>query len=474
MKSLMLFFVLCFSNLSIYSQSWTELGGVAPWFELHPNNTIQTICADLSGNIYAAGNFNDESGNYYVVKWDGRKWAELGGTVPGIALNAIGPIYSVISDAFGNIYAGGGLYDASGHVYVAKWDGNKWIELGNTGLYAAINTNSGVLSICSDSYGNIYAAGGIDEHLKSGFIGKWDGTNWTILGGTVPGIALNPNNGILSICSDALGNIYAGGYFTDSNGKNYVAKWDGTKWFELGGTTPGVALNANGYIQSISSDPAGNIYAGGYFTDEDGKYYVAKWNGEKWTELGGTAPGIALNDNGNGNINSICSDASGNTYSAGGFHDTLGYNCVAKWDGTKWTELGGTLGGFFGEPGTINAICSDSFGNIYAAGNFEDYYEQSYVAKFGTNPTVTNIIPEKVALDNISIYPNPTCNNISINVPEAGTVNIYNPLGELGATESIGSGNTNISLDGLGQGIYTVLFNTKGSKYYPPSKIIKE
>ena len=66
--------------------------------------------------------------------------------------------------------------------------------------------------------------------------------------------ALAANNWILTVHSDAAGNIYAGGEFTDSPGYRYVAKYDGTSWSELYG------LNVSNTIWTIKSDAAGNIY----------------------------------------------------------------------------------------------------------------------------------------------------------------------------------------------------------------------
>src|SRR6187549_3404137 len=65
---------------------------------------------------------------------------------------------------------------------------------------------------------------------------------------------------IYSVCADASGNIYTGGWFTNSAGNEYVAKWNGTAWSELGGLN---GLAANFSISSICSDASGNIYAGG-------------------------------------------------------------------------------------------------------------------------------------------------------------------------------------------------------------------
>ena len=47
---------------------------------------------------------------------------------------------------------------------------------------------------------------------------------------------------------------------------------------ELGGNT----LMADASIRTLCTDRADNIYAAGWFTNSSGKYYVAKWNGSTW------------------------------------------------------------------------------------------------------------------------------------------------------------------------------------------------
>ena len=123
-------------------------------------------------------------------------------------------------------------------------------------------------------------------------------TNWTELGGLN---SLGANSIVETTCSDALGNIYAAGQFTNSSGKNYVAKWNGSSWSELGGLN---GLSASNTIKSICTDPSGNIYAAGDFINSSAKAYVAKWNGTSWTELGGLNALSA-----NNRIFSICSEA---------------------------------------------------------------------------------------------------------------------------------------------------------------------
>jgi hypothetical protein len=72
-----------------------------------------------------------------------------------------------------------------------------------------------------------------------------------------------------------MGNVYTGGYFTNSSGNFYVAQWNGSSWNELGGLN---SLAANSPILIVSTDLTGNVYAGGYFTNAAAKRYVAKYS----------------------------------------------------------------------------------------------------------------------------------------------------------------------------------------------------
>jgi hypothetical protein len=125
------------------------------------------------------------------------------------------------------------------------------------------------------------------------------------------------------------------------------------QWTELGGTS---GLQANSYINSVCSDSTGNIYTAGDFSDGAGYHYVAKWNGAGWNELG---TGInALNAN--LDIYCTCTDASGNLYAAGYFRNTNNNCYVAKWNGTTWNELAGTDS--LKANSDFQSICTDNQG----------------------------------------------------------------------------------------------------------------
>ena len=376
MKTLFIFLstIFCLSSFA-QTNGWTKLGTIP--HALGSSDFILTICSDASGNIYAAGGVANNNGYNYVAKWNGTNWAELGAGIN--ALNANNPILTICTDGLGNIYAAGEFTDSisffQGHKYVAKWNGTTWAELGTD--TNALNANGPIPSIFTDALGNVYAAGYFTNADGYYYVAKWNGTTWSELGTDTN--ALNANNPIESIFTDSAGNIYASGGFSNAYGYFYLAKWNGTSWSELG--TGSNALNANYAILSICTDGSGNIYAAGYFTNSSGKHYIAKWDGTTWTELGGTN---ALNAN--GNTVSICADAYKNIYAAGAFTNAASKYYVAKYNGTNWADFGNHVDSANSLNGLINVVYADASGNVYAGNNFPDTAGKRCVMKW-TNPT---------------------------------------------------------------------------------------
>ena len=240
--------------------------------------------------------------------------------------------------------------------------------------------NGGALfSMFFDGSGNLYAAGSVNDTNGYDYVAKWNGSTWSELGTGSNALNAGPFSVIERITMDNSGNIYAAGEFTNSSGKEYVAKWNDTNWSELG--TGANALNANDYIHSVLTDASGNVYAAGDFTNSSGKTYVAKWNGTNWSELGTGANAL----NTNHGISKIIFDGSGNMYAAGYFTNTAGNEYVAKWNGTNWSELGTGTNALKAND-LINALAADASGNIYAAGSFSDTISSisghKYVAKW--------------------------------------------------------------------------------------------
>jgi hypothetical protein len=304
-------------------------------------------------------------------------WSKLGGN----AATSLGsPITCMYLDATGNLYVSANYAywipiqsDKYSMSYIAKWNGTNWTQLGGQTL----NANGSINTICGDTSGNIYAAGQFSDTIiqenqiysypsGNNYVAKWNGISWVNLGGKgslknssgpaesiIPSIALNPTNGYL----------YAAGYYPATNSK--VAYYNNSAWVYLDNTSN---LNGGG-ISQIMFSKTGDLYSCGSFTNTNGKCYVAKWNGTTWSELGGVN---ALNAN--GSINAMCIDASGNIYVAGNFSYNMSSNqslYVAKWDGNTWSIIGYNYlfaPAYAGYSGGIQSLVINSSGTIFAAG----------------------------------------------------------------------------------------------------------
>jgi hypothetical protein len=458
MKFFKIIVINIFSLSNIYSQ-WSFLGN------LGGNNDIMTICSDKDGNIYAAGKFTNGASSRYVAKFDGTAWSEVGANTN--PFNSF--INSICSDSQGNIYAAGNFrnYNKSGvgllysNFYVAKFDGTSWTELGGVNALNNIYPGiwyGGINTICSDKNDNIYASGGFYNALGKRYVAKFNGNGWFEL--KMGAYGLNANGDVLSICSDKNGNIYAAGKFTNgtssSNGNRYVAKFDGTAWSELGGLN---GLSANGDVLSICSDKDGNIYAAGNFSSINGRR-VAKFDGTTWSELGRFDALI----NPNGIINSICSDKDGNIYAAGNFSNINGGRYVAKFDGTAWSKLGQLSGNFL-------SMHSDASGNIYAAGSILDSYIKKNVAKLNNNNN--SKIEFSNTDDLISIYPTPIKSLLNIKVkPELlySDYIIYNSFGVMILNGKLETEDTSIEMETYSNGIYLIRIGEENYKKVIVSK----
>lgn len=426
----------------------------AQWIELGANSVFNqetTIAIDNSGYIYAAaGDFVDSNGKYYVAKWNGVNWSELG--TGANALNANAQITSIAIDDTGNLYAVGGFTDSTGLWYVAKWNGTKWSKMLGENI-------SNYIDVATDVFGNIYAVLGQDSNLTT-YVAKWDGKSSSKL--IAKSDTINSGVNFSAIAIDKLGNVYVAGY---ANSTSYVAQWKDSIWVELG--TGGNGLNANNVIFSITTDDSGNVYVGGLFTNANGKTYVAKWNGIGWSEVG-------ANDNvfnANYAIYSLAFDSDDNLYASGALFYSSGKVYISKWDGVAWIELGDTSF-YVMKYGGIDDICIDNSGNVYVVVAGDTTTSEWCVAEYRWNAAVTGIANTTSSIT-ITAYPNPTNGSLTITSPEAGQVVVYNTLGETVATQNVVQGNNLISFEKAPNGIYTLILTGQNGNY-TPVKIVKD
>lgn len=212
-----------------------------------------------------------------------------------------------------------------------------------------------------DAQGNLYIGGVFTKvgNTAAHCIAKWDGREWSSLGRGV-------DYGVEDLAALADGGVYAAGAFkwaTNTDGTiitSYgIAKWDGERWSGLGG---GVSGGVFGYFFVGALAVSGtDLYAGGYFSAMGGvpANYIARWNGSTWSAVG----------SGTDDIVHALKIFDGNLYAGGSFLNAGGTptSYIARWNGNSWSALAGGL-----DYGVNGFAVSGT--NLYVGGNFNNAF----------------------------------------------------------------------------------------------------
>jgi hypothetical protein len=250
--------------------------------------------AVTNNRVYAGGYFTgtaDESvAMNHIGCWDGTNWNAMGdpgGVVFALALSTNG-LY-----AAGTGYSGPQFPSPYGSPFFSRWDGTNWYNAlnftNNTFFTWPLNFHdpTGYCALAVQGT-NIYLGGNI-----KGFSQFDPNANDFVTTGCVDIIRFDPNFGwIMGIGLNSYPvalaavdtNLYAAGDFTIAGGvaANKIARWDGRQWSDVGGGVIG-----SGTVRSLATR-GGDLYAGGTFTNIGGvaANRVARWDGTNWSAFG--------------------------------------------------------------------------------------------------------------------------------------------------------------------------------------------
>ena len=281
---------------------WDSLGdGVEGWGDIGLNVRAMAAMDDdgpgpLPPVLYVAGSFDSAGGQpaKNVARWDEttQTWSSLGTGVKNMAR-----ALAVWDRGEGPVLYVGGHFESAGDqdaAFIAAWNPRMqtWSSL-NSGMDAQVNA----IAIFDDGSGEALYAGG--RFTKAGGqncagIAKWDGANWTPVGGGVGGEYAAVY--VLKVYDDGSGpQLYAGGLFETAGGvpAHYIARWNGHDWSAVGGGLfGGLAYDIYNGVLALEEFDDGHgkaLYAGGYFTETADELAVglAKWDGVRWTQVGG-------------------------------------------------------------------------------------------------------------------------------------------------------------------------------------------
>ncbi len=283
------------------TSGWRDVGGSL-------DGDVHSLCVYDDGTgaaLYAGGTFTTVGGTpaAHVAKWDGTSWSSLGAGVDGV----VEALFVFDQGSGPELHVGGAFTTAGGTAAanVAKWNGSAWSTLG-TGAdgavhdFAAFDPGSGRRLVAG---GDFTQAGGTSAaHLAS-----WDGAAWSSVG---TGVAGGPGTTVraLETYDDGQGpDLYVGGNFTTAGGLpiERLARWDGTSFSRLVGTTGATTLGEPGdtvfdlqvyTYPAFGAQPAVGpalVVAGDFQQLSSAQGLpptaargVATWTGSDWTKVG--------------------------------------------------------------------------------------------------------------------------------------------------------------------------------------------
>jgi len=153
-------------------------------------------------------------------------------------------------------------------IYLKYWNGIQWLELGGSasgeGVSNAPDKYMGIGDIALDNEGNPLVAWAQQVNNEWGiYLKKWDGNQWVELGGSASGTGIDRmyiSGPVLAM--DANGNpavVYNSLY--DSILVVYLKRWDGATWTEVAGSATGLGISGGpGGLPRVTIDPSGVLW----------------------------------------------------------------------------------------------------------------------------------------------------------------------------------------------------------------------
>jgi Secretion system C-terminal sorting domain len=252
-------------------------------------SNILAICRHQDKIVFG-GSFQNYLGIYYDLYDQHRGIAYIrDDTVGHFEGMGVGLVYGL--NVIDNELIAYGSFDTICGVaanFVAKYNGIQWNTLND---FPQIQVPGNAKLFCGDKYDGTYYLGGIFSNFDyfggSGrCITNNIGLDWELSGGGVFGGIAQINT--LKVYQNEL---YAGGaiFKGEGNAGNHIQKWDGLQWSSVGGDLTGPESNPNVWSPVFDLKVHNNeLYLGGNFryAGDILAKGVVKWDGEKYCSLG--------------------------------------------------------------------------------------------------------------------------------------------------------------------------------------------
>jgi hypothetical protein len=201
--------------------------------------------------------------------------------------------------------------DVSGNdeIYVRRWNGSSWEEVGTgSAVGGGISNDTGVSttpSLAVSAAGVPYVAwtnldlSGDDEI----YVRRWNGGSWEEVGaGSATGGGISNNGNDSSVPSWAIaldGTVYVAWQDRSSPiiEEIYIRRWNGSSWEEVGpGSASGGGISQTNFGYSFGASLEVALDGIPYVAWQDNsssqwEIYIRRWNGSSWEEVGPASAG---------------------------------------------------------------------------------------------------------------------------------------------------------------------------------------
>lgn len=327
------------------------------------DRSVTTIYNDtMTGSLFVGGQFTtvDNKTIWGIAKWQNQTWDSLGHGIDDISLGNMPRNTWGMARFDSSLYVCGAFYLAGNYSspYLAVWKNEEW---DTTFSYRPNNVVESILSNGTD----LYICGVFDSinNISCKGIAKWDGSVWQAVGNNYD--FTNSGMGIFDLCFYQ-GDLFASGIFRDPNGNTCrLARWDGFSWQFFTNEVRGSLAGIND-MKVFNNE----LYVAGRFFISDGNITncIMKWNGSTWSNVGG---GIDVDTNPFPTVKAMVVH-NNKLYCVGNFEKVgntpaLG---LASWDNVNWC---GYATSFETSPGNFCGADCIEFHNdtMYVAGGFK-------------------------------------------------------------------------------------------------------
>ncbi|MEZ4652848.1 MAG: hypothetical protein R3E12_04380 [Candidatus Eisenbacteria bacterium] len=338
-------------ELLVIGGRFLQAGGVAThnlaawdgqaWRDLDSQQVGLDLVNDLvvyNGELVVVGSGGPPRGAGSIYVSDGAQWRTILSTDRDVKAALV---YN------GELYVGGGFM--VNYSRIAKWNGTNWSSVGG-GVSSAIY-DLAVYDGKLVAGGAFTVAGGVLAYK----VAAYDGSLWSAVGS-----GFEPFDDVVSAVVEFNGDLIVGGELSQAGSQivHNVARWNGVVWSDLSG---GTDTNPWSQVHALQ-EFHGKLYVGGGFDRAGG---ISSPGIASWTEAGWEPVSSGVRSSDALQAVQTMAPYQGTLYVAGWFDKAGGVGCksIAGWDGAAWSATSD------GPNGEILAVVADGV-DAYVGGRF--------------------------------------------------------------------------------------------------------